>query len=155
MYSHGLSCNRHSMRYRLCMKHLTLLILLALAPLSWGKVRLVCTSTIENQTFEPSHKTESDDPITVVLRNIRRPYSAKIVGGRSLPVEISDDKERYVGKEGSSDQGDYISLSIHRQTLEISYSSRLGYTEDSFTGQCEVVKVPSLSLNSYFLKYKI
>jgi len=116
---------------------------------------LVCTGTMENHAFKPSHKTESDDPITVVLRNKIRPYSAKIVGGRSLPMEISDDKERYVGKEGSSDQGDYISLSIHRQTLQMSYSSRLGYTEDSFTGQCEVVKVPSLSLNSYFLKYKI
>ena len=137
------------------MKQLALIIVLALAPLSWGKVRLVCTGTIETQTFEPSHKTESDDPITVVLRNIRRPYSAKIVGGRSLPVEISDDKERYVGKEGSSDQGDYVSLSIPRPTLEMSYSSRLGDREDSFTGQCKVVKVPSLSLNSYFLKYKI
>ena len=141
------------MRYRLCMKHLTLLILLALAPLSWGKVRLVCTSTIENQTFEPSHKTESDDPITVVLRNIRRPYSAKIVGGRSLPIKISDDKERYVGKEGSYERGDYVSLSIHRQTLEMSYSGRLGDREDFFTGQCEVVLVPSLS--NYLLKYKI
>ena len=130
-------------------------ILLALAPLSWGKVRLACTSTIENQTFEPPHKTESDDPSTVVLRNIRRPYSAKIVGGRSLPVDISDDKERYVGKEDSSDQGDYISLSIHRQTLEMSYSSRLGDREDLFTGQCEVVMVPRVSLNSYFEKYKI
>ena len=136
------------------MKHLTLVILLALAPLSWGKVRLVCTGTIENQTFEPSHKTDSDDPITVVLRNIRRPYSAKIVGGRSLTVEISDDKERYVGKEGSSDQGDYVSLSIHRQTLEMSYSSRLGDREGLFTGQCEVVAVPRVSLNSYFEKYK-
>ena len=137
------------------MKHLTLVILLALAPLSWGKVRLVCTGTMENQAFKPSHKTESDDPITVVLQNIRRPFSAKIVGGRSLPLEISDDKERYVGKEGSSKRGDYVSLSIHRQTLEMSYSSRLGNREDLFTGQCEVVLVPSLSINSYFQKYKI
>ena len=137
------------------MKHLTLVILLALAPLSWGKVRLVCTGTMENHAFKPSHKTESDDPITVVLRNKIRPYSAKIVGGRSLPMEISDDKERYVGKEGSSDQGDYISLSIHRQTLEMSYSRRLGDREDFFTGQSERVLIPSLSINSYFQKYKI
>ena len=137
------------------MRYLITITLLAHAPLSWGKVRLVCTGTMENHAFKPSHKTESDDPITVVLRNKIRPYSAKIVGGRSLPMEISDDKERYVGKEGSSDQGDYISSSIHRQTLQMSYSSRLGFTEDSFTGQCEVVKVPSLSLNSYFIKYKI
>ena len=137
------------------MRYLITTILLALAPLSWGKVRLVCTGTMENQTLKPWHKTESDDPITVVLRNKIRPFSAKIVGGRSLPMEISDDKERYVGKEGSSDQGDYVSLSIHRQTLEMSYSSRLGDREDLFTGQCEVVKVPSVSINSYFLKYKI
>ena len=123
------------------------IVLMALAPLSWGKVRLTCNGTMEDKALWPSHGAESDDQIEVVLRNKLRPYSAKIVGGRSLPMEISDDKERYVGKEGSSDQGDYISLSIHRVTLEIELATRSGLSEEVFTGQCEWIEDP---WESYF-----
>ena len=54
MYSHGPSCNRHPIRYRLCMKHLTLVILLALAALSSGEDAYYCVE-------ELNYKIEDND----------------------------------------------------------------------------------------------
>jgi len=123
------------------MKHLSLIVLLAFAPLTWGEIKFECTGSYKvmirggtdaGRTFEHT--------ATVYLQNERRPFTLRYAG-KTLEVNyLGKEDEYYRGQIGQDFSIPSTSMWIHRMTLEFGYQeySETGFF--SFRGNCEKAK---------------
>ena len=104
------------------MRDATLVILLALAPLSWAEIKLECTGPMK--TFVGKQPTTSEMTHTVYLQNKRRPFTLRFLGDAQNVDFAGEEDEFYEGISGDLFMLPHIHISIHRETLEFRYSRR-------------------------------
>ena len=123
------------------MKHLTLVILLALAPLSWGEIKFDCTGTLKVMMLGTGSERTFESTDAVYLQNEKRPFTLRY-RGETLEVDyFGEQDEFYLGRIGEPSAIPSMSMSMHRMTLQFNYQN---FTKDknyfSFRGDCEKAK---------------
>ena len=132
------------------MKHLALVILLALAPLSWGETYLSCTGVHTTPEYYGSELRyrDTNGEANLVLQNEKIPFWVKINGWEQhFNVRISTDGKRYIAN-GPSSEGGFAyryGFNINRENLQVLFSRAFleeNSTRDNrFQGQCKVEKI--------------
>jgi len=117
------------------MKHLTLIILLAVTPLSWGDVNLTC----EGHKSTRGAIQKPTKGVAVLLQNQTIPYWIKMYG-KTVPVTISEDGQTYMSTDKQN------ALKLNRGTLIIYFSLMdwQGFGPLIFKGQCEIDPKPRI-----------
>ena len=117
------------------MKHLSLIILLAVTPLSWGEIKFDCKG--ERKVGMGAQERISEATVPVYLQNEKRPFTLRYQG-ETLEVDFGGPgNEYYRGEEGELGSIPYRSVSIHRMTLKF---SSLGFYQQfwtAFSGNCK------------------
>ena len=120
------------------MRHLTLILLLALAPLSWAEIKFECTGSYTVIISEGQRTFEHTAP--VYLQNERQPFTLRHAGKTLVVSYLGEEDEYYHGQIGEDSSIPRTSMWIHRMTLEFGYQeySETGFF--SFRGNCEKAK---------------